>query len=374
MRDKKDAAKNKTRELLIAIGVLLAGASTAFATLDSGQLMAAAGAIGLVMASPTPDQSVAGVFPITALAFADGLVSLQFQLNNVDLGQPITAGACTIPWDTRAVPDGIYSLSAIGTDQAGVVSLTAPINVRVVNSQPLLASPGAIPSVGSVGSTRCSGADPFAVLGGGSCVNGNWLPPLMGLAPPTASSAQTPVASTGANCTTPDPFVSLGGGSCVNGNWLPPGMGASLPPPTASPIGSQPPVGGEPPIRAGGCTTPDPFTVLGGGTCINGNWLPPGSAGVSEVPVPSLPVPSLTEPREERPAERPPTTGGCTGPDPFVAIGGGWCVSGGWIPRLSVSGDLSGGSVIGCLGPDPFVTLPGLRGSCVNGAWVPVRR
>lgn len=63
-------------------------------------------------------------------------------------------------------------------------------------------------------------------------------------------------------CVTPDPFVALGGGTCSNGGWYPPGMSAPAPPPSPTP---------------GGCLTPDPFVVLGGGRCVNGGWYPPGS-------------------------------------------------------------------------------------------------
>jgi hypothetical protein len=97
-------------------------------------------------------------------------------------------------------------------------------------------------------------------------------------------------------CVTPDPFTALGGGTCYNGGWLPPG----IPVPTA------------PPTVPGGCVPPDPFVALGGGTCVNGGWLPPG------IPPPLPPAP-----------------GGCTTPDPFVAIGGGVCIDGGWRPRGS---------------------------------------
>ena len=97
-----------------------------------------------------------------------------------------------------------------------------------------------------------------------------------------------------AGCVTVDPFTALGGGTCYNGGWLPPGI----------------PVPAPPTIVPGGCVAPDPFVILGGGTCVNGGWLPPG------IPPPPPPVP-----------------GGCTTPDPFVAIGGGVCFNGGWRPR-----------------------------------------
>ena len=111
------------------------------------------------------------------------------------------------------------------------------------------------------GPHTCTIADPFVVLGGGTCVDGNWLPP--GMAPGPGPTTPFPVDPGAAPCKPPDPFSSLGGGTCVNGNWYPPGMLVPAPPPSSTP---------------GGCATPDPFVSLGGGTCVNGDWLPPGMA------------------------------------------------------------------------------------------------
>ena len=135
-------------------------------------------------------------------------------------------------------------------------------------------------------------------------------------------------------CTTPDPFVSLGGGRCVNGGWLPPGSGGAPPP--------APPPPPPPPPQAAGCATPDPFVSIGGGTCVNGGWRPFGAGGALSPPPPPPP---------------PPPTG-CTTPDPFGSIGGGSCVNGGWTPKNN-----------GCTMADPFVSLGG--GVCVSGGWRP---
>ena len=145
--------------------------------------------------------------------------------------------------------------------------------------------------------------------------------------------------STG-GCTTGDPFASLGGGTCYNGNWLPPGMAL---PGTTSPTPPTPASSGS----SGGCTIPDPFTSLGGGTCYNGNWLPPGmsipGSGTSNQPQPP---------------------GGCTTSDPYVSLGGGTCVDGNWVPPTI--------DWQACATPDPFVSVAGLIGVCTNGNWVPV--
>jgi List-Bact-rpt repeat protein len=128
------------------------------------------------------------------------------------------------------------------------------------------------------------------------------------------------------SCTAADPFVSLGGGTCCNGGWLPPGMACAVG--SGGSSGSSGSGGSTGSIGSGStgaaCTTPDPFASLGGGTCCNGGWLPPG-----------------------------------------MACSGG---SGG-------SGGSSGStSSTGCVGPDPFASIPTLVGVCINGGWVPVVR
>jgi hypothetical protein len=85
---------------------------------------------------------------------------------------------------------------------------------------------------------------------------------------------------------------------------------------------------------SGGCSTPDPFVAMGGGTCVNGGWLPPGSA----------PAPAPT---------------GCVGSNPFP--GGGVCINGGWVPANNLPSS--------CITPDPFVAMGG--GLCINGGWIP---
>jgi glucose/arabinose dehydrogenase len=241
----------------------------------------------------------------------------------------------------------------------------------------------AMASSGPSSDPGCSTPDPFASLGGGTCVNGGWLPP--GVTPPAPSTpppanpapsnppppnptptppapppAPTPTqpapstpppANTG--CTTPDPFVSMGGGTCYNGGWLPPGLAPPAPPQPSTPPPSTPPPGPPP---ASTCSTPDPFASLGGGTCYNGGWLPPGIAPPVSAPGPSAPPPAS-----------PPSNGGCSTPDPFVGIPGliGLCVNGGWIP-------IAGGGIAdaGDSAPEGIATLAaGLPGQ----AFAPAR-
>jgi endonuclease/exonuclease/phosphatase family metal-dependent hydrolase len=133
-----------------------------------------------------------------------------------------------------------------------------------------------------------------------------------------------------AGCTTPDPFVALGGGTCYKGGWFPPGMaipgrGATTPTPA--------------PAAPSTCTTPDPFAALGGGTCYKGGWFPPGM---------SIPGRGAAAPV---PAPAPAAPSACTTPDPFTVLGGGTCYGGGWFP--------------------PGMAIPGSRGATAPTPTVP---
>jgi hypothetical protein len=249
---------------------------------------------------------------------------------------------------------------------------------------PIAGGGGSAPSpTGGGGSTGCSTPDPFVAIGGGTCVNGGWVPGGTSAPPPTSPPPPSP--SPASTCTAPDPFAAIGGGTCVNGGWVPgsSGGGATNPGGCTTPdpfaaigggvcvSGGWRPGGGGSSGGSGGCTTPDPFVAIGGGTCVNGGWTPGGSGGSGGG-----------------------NTGGCTTPDPFASLGGGSCVSGGWVPRglscttpdpfASLGGGTcqnggwvpgaggGGGSTTastGCAGPDPFTSIGG--GSCVSGGWVP---
>jgi hypothetical protein len=143
------------------------------------------------------------------------------------------------------------------------------------------------------------------------------------------------------NCLTPDPFAALGGGTCRNGGWLPPGMVPA--PPAAEPQPTPPPatVPSDPaPPVVSGCVTPDPFVAMGGGACHNGGWLPPGMsppAGAPSTPQPSTP-PTAAPPAP--PVAAPPYDDNtCATDDPFRGIPGlvGLCRAGGWTPWPGVT-------------------------------------
>jgi hypothetical protein len=72
----------------------------------------------------------------------------------------------------------------------------------------------------------------------------------------------------------------MGGGTCYNGGWLPPGMPVpgggttAPPPPTSSPTPTPAPT--PAPSGPSTCSMTDPFSTISGliGVCQNGGWVP----------------------------------------------------------------------------------------------------
>jgi hypothetical protein len=109
-----------------------------------------------------------------------------------------------------------------------------------------------------------------------------------------------------------------------------------------------------PPPPATGCSTPDPFVAIGGGICSNGGWMPKGSAPAPPPPAPPPPPPP------------PPPTSSCL----TISPGAGWvCVNGGWLPPTFPGVTPPPPPSGGCTTPDPFASIGG--GICTNGGWSP---
>jgi hypothetical protein len=269
---------------------------------------------------------------------------------------------------TLNLPDGTYYFVVRAFSVDGLTS--APSN-EVVAFVGTIVSPSPTPT-GS-----CTTPDPFVSLGGGTCYNGGWLPPTY-VPPPAPAPAPSPAPSPSpTGCTTPDPFMSLGGGTCVNGGWLPPTYVAPppAPAPTPTPTPVPTPTPAPAPAPSGSCTTPDPFASMGGGTCYNGGWLPPGIPVPGQTVAPPPPGPAPTPTPSPTPAPVP--SGVCTTSDPFVSLGGGTCYNGGWLPPGIPTPSPSAPPAPGlppvsdgtCSTPDPFESMGG--GTCYNGGWLP---
>jgi hypothetical protein len=81
---------------------------------------------------PAAGAIVSGTTTVAATATDNkGVVSVQFQLNNVDLGAEDTTAPYGILWDTSGTPNGNYTLTAVARDAAGNTASSAPILITV---------------------------------------------------------------------------------------------------------------------------------------------------------------------------------------------------------------------------------------------------
>ena len=196
------------------------------------------------------------------------------------------------------------------------------------------------------------------------------------------SNTPAPPPPSGIACVGGDPFAAMGGGTCCNGGWLPPGMACTIvsgaTPPQPQPTPTPPPTGG---IGTGAaCSGGDPFVAMGGGTCCNGGWLPPGMTcsfvGGTTPPTSTTPPPTTLPPTTPPPNTNP---AACATPDPFVILGGGTCCNGGWLPPGMVCASAPPASTIPP--QPPFGSSSACVGSdpfvilgggtCCRGGWLP---
>jgi hypothetical protein len=222
--------------------------------------------------APATNATALGIVTISANATDNvGVASVQFTLNGVNLGAPDTVAPYAINWNTAGAVNGNHAVRAIARDGAGHATMSEVRIVAVTNGTGTAATPVAAPAT-------CVTADPFIAMGGGTCLNGGWLPPGMmvssagelgGTTPPPPAPGSMQVWAP-AGCITPDPFVVLGGGTCVRGNWLPPGMALPADYYAAPPASAAPP----PLLQSspGSCSTVRPGANW---VCRFGGWLPP---------------------------------------------------------------------------------------------------
>lgn len=301
---------------------------------------------------------VRGSTLLSAVADAPGISSVRFRVGSRYVGPEITSGTCLVNWDTRAESNGTYTVSIEARDAAGNSIVTTPITVTVSNSAIVDSTAPVVSLIAPVAGSTLTGSVLFAATASDSSgVAGVWF--LIDGAPvggedasaPYQISIPTDTLTNGTHsvqaaardaafnvglsavsmvslsnaivklpvggCATPDPFTIFGGGICVNGGWLVP---VTAPPASSSAPSSS--AATSTTTRPTTCTTPDPFAILGGGVCVQGGWLPKG-----------LVLPSSTAPPSASSAVSPSAlAGGCVIPDPFVILGGGTCIRGGWVP------------------------------------------
>jgi hypothetical protein len=86
---------------------------------------------------PTAGSTASAVITVSATAAAQtGTPSVQFYVDGVATGGPVTNPPFTTTWNTEIVSAGIHALTATATDPFGLSSTSAPVSVTVDNSHP----------------------------------------------------------------------------------------------------------------------------------------------------------------------------------------------------------------------------------------------
>jgi hypothetical protein len=86
---------------------------------------------------PASGSTLSAVTTVSATATAQiGLPSVQFYVDNIPLGSPVTNPPFMTTWNTGTATDGSHVVTALATDEGGLVGTSAPVSVTVDNSHP----------------------------------------------------------------------------------------------------------------------------------------------------------------------------------------------------------------------------------------------
>jgi len=70
-----------------------------------------------------------------------GILTVQFKLDNLNLGQPLTTAPYSGTWNTIGVTNGSHTLTAVATDVAGNTKTSNPITITISNTTPSTPTP-----------------------------------------------------------------------------------------------------------------------------------------------------------------------------------------------------------------------------------------
>jgi hypothetical protein len=86
------------------------------------------------LTGPANGATVSGITTVSATASDDVFVkSVQFQVNGGNVGVPVTRAPYSFAWDSRAVANGSYVLTALAADMAGNTTVSSSVSVTVNN-------------------------------------------------------------------------------------------------------------------------------------------------------------------------------------------------------------------------------------------------
>src|SRR6185436_14377338 len=84
--------------------------------------------------SPTNQATVVGTVNLTVNALDNIAVgSVQYKLDNVNLGSAVTTAQFSATWNTTLASNGPHTLTALATDTSGNPATSAPVAVSVNN-------------------------------------------------------------------------------------------------------------------------------------------------------------------------------------------------------------------------------------------------
>ena len=109
-----------------------------------GPLGVFAGSSGTVSATgpvvsitaPAPGATVSGTVTVSANATAGtglSIANVQFKVDNVNQGAPVTTSPYSISLDTTKLSNGVHSLTAVATDSLNIPTTSGAISITVNN-------------------------------------------------------------------------------------------------------------------------------------------------------------------------------------------------------------------------------------------------
>lgn len=103
----------------------------------------------VAITAPGSNQTLSGTVNVAASASdANGIGSVQFQLDGQNLGNAISTGPYNYSWDTTAATNGSHSLTAVATNALGQSTASDPVIVNVNNQSAGTPSSNILPNPG----------------------------------------------------------------------------------------------------------------------------------------------------------------------------------------------------------------------------------
>jgi hypothetical protein len=91
----------------------------------------------IMVTDPAAGATVSAVITLAATAASQsGVPTVQFYVDNVAVGAPVTTAPFNTFWDTETAGPGTHVITATATDPFGLVGNSAPVSVTVDNSHP----------------------------------------------------------------------------------------------------------------------------------------------------------------------------------------------------------------------------------------------